>query len=135
MKEVTDLLITKYCIKKLKHDFMGYKLQSGDVYTFHHLIVPTSVGGEVTEENGAILCGRSSHPYIHVIERYDHFLFKLITREIIKMKQKGYIDEPNLEAIDEMLTDFEDRFDGEKNKKGNLIILPEYKKRIQKNNC
>lgn len=134
MKIITDFLITKYCIDKLGHDFMGYRLQSGEVYTFHHLIVPARCGGEMTDENGAVLCGKSSHPYIHVVERYDRKLFKQITQEIIAMKERGCIDEAYLATIDEMLTDFENRFDGDSNKKGHLIIRPEFKRRVQKNN-
>ena len=39
MKEVTKLLINDFKIKQLNYDFMGYSLQRGDIYTFHHFLI------------------------------------------------------------------------------------------------
>ena len=133
MKLITMILVNKYDIIRLGHDFMGYKLQKGESFDYHH-IIPASCGGEETEENGVPLCGKSSHPYIHVIERYDPFLFKLITQEFKKMKEKGFIDPVNLAVINEILNDFEDRFGNQKSKKGKYVIREEFYRRVQKNN-
>lgn len=130
MKAVTKLLINKYHIEELGYDFMGYSLQKKDVYTYHHLIIPARKGGKYTEWNGAVLCGKTAHPYLHTIERYDEQLFYYITSEMIDMKHKGFLDYCNLANINEMLLDFEDRYDGETTKGGHLIVKPEYKRRI-----
>ena len=130
MKAITKLLINKYHIDELGYDFLGYSLQKKDIYTYHHLIIPARKGGQYTEWNGAVLCGKTSHPYLHTIEQYDELMFYAITSEMIDMKHKGFLDFYNLNNINEMLLDFEDRFDGEETKKGHLIIKPEYKRRI-----
>lgn len=130
LKAVTKLLINKYHIDKLGYDFLGYALQKGDIYTFHHLIIPARRGGKEVEWNGAVLCGKTSHPYLHVVERYDNEMFYLITSEIIDMKNKGFLDFYNLNNINEMLGDFEEKFDGFVTRKGHRIIKPEYKRRI-----
>lgn len=130
MKPVTKLMINKYHIDKLGYDFMGYSLQKKDTYTFHHLIIPSRKGGKYIEWNGAVLCGKTSHPYLHIIEHYDDDLFYAITSEMIDMKAKGFLDFENLNNINEMLLDFESRYDGAYTKKGHKIIKPEYKQRI-----
>ena len=45
MKEITKSMIKEFKLRELEFDFMGYKLQKGDIYTFHHLIVPNRSGG------------------------------------------------------------------------------------------
>ncbi len=133
--KIVDFMVTKYCLEQLGHDFLGYRLQKeDDRYTFHHLIIPACCGGETTEDNGAILCMKSGHPYIHIVGRYDSKLFKELTAEIIEMKEKGVIDQAYLATIDQMLTYFESRFDGKYNKKNHLIIRPEFKIRVQRSN-
>lgn len=130
MKQVTKLLINKYHINELGYDFLGYSLQKGDIYTFHHLVIPARKGGQYTEWNGAILCGKTSHPYLHVIEHYDEKLFYFITSEMLDMKAKGFLDYENLNNINAMLLNFENRFGDTHTKKGHKIIKPEYKRRI-----
>ena len=126
-----DIMITQYAIKKLGYDLMGYIIERKDQLSYHH-IVPVSCGGKTTLENGCPLIMGKSHPYIHVVEKYNPMLFKYISDELMKMKELGHIDFEILMAIHEMLCDFEDQFDGKYNEKNHLIIRPEFKVRIQK---
>ena len=129
MKEVTKLMIRDFNIKELGYDFMGYRLQKGDIYTFHHLIVPARYGGKIERSNGAILCGKSSHPYLHLIESKDYELFMAITYEMVKENQQGYIGQDNIHFIHDCLKYFEREYVGKRNKKGKLLIKEEYRRR------
>ena len=129
MKQVTQLLIDEYNIKKLGFDFMAYSLQRGDVYTFHHLIIPARKGGAYAAWNGAILCGKTSHEYLHRIENIDLDIFNCITNEMVDMKIKGYLDTYNLRQIDDLLSFFEREYCSLKTKKGKRLIKDEYLRR------
>ena len=129
MKEVTKLMIRDYKIKELGYDFMGYHLNKGDIYTFHHLIIPNREHGKMERWNGSILCGKSSHPYLHLIEAKDYDMFCYITSEMIDMNIKGYLDIYNLKKIDDILNQFEKEHCGDRNKKGKLLIKEEYTRR------
>lgn len=122
-------MLREFKIKELGYDFMGYSLQKDDIYTYHHLIIPNREGGKITRENGAILCGKSSHPYLHLIEAKDNELFKAITMKMIEENKQGYLDIQSIRFIDDCLTYFEREHCGERNKKKRLIIKPEYTKR------
>lgn len=129
-KEVTKLMINEFKIKQIGHDFMGYSLQRGDIYTFHHLIIPNRSGGPYARWNGAILCGKTSHPYLHLIEAKDYDMFCYLTSEMIDMNVKGYLDWENLRRINDILTLFEKEHCSDKNKKGKVLIKEEYTKRV-----
>ena len=131
MREVTKLMINEFKIQQLGFDFMGYSLQKNDIYTFHHLIVPNRKGGPYERWNGAILCGKTSHPYLHVIEMYDYDRFTDISSEMIDMNIKGYLDTDNIQYIDDILTSFEREYSGKRTKKGKVLIKEEYIKRIK----
>lgn len=130
MKEVTRLMINEFQINKLGYDFMGYKLQKGDIYTFHHLIVPNRQGGPYARWNGAILCGKTAHPYLHAIESKDYDMFCYLTSEMIDINTQGYISTYNLRNIDSLLCQFEREHSGDRTSKGKLLIKEEYTKRI-----
>ena len=100
MKEVTIKMINEFKIKELGYDFMGYSLEKGDIWTFHHLIIPNRNGGPYERWNGAILAGKTSHPYLHLIEIYDYDTFVYLTSEMIDMNLKGFLDPINLMYID-----------------------------------
>mgnify|MGYP003290895267 CR=1 FL=1 len=85
MKQVTQLMINEFKIKQLGYDFMGYNLQKGDIYTFHHLIVPNRNGGPYARWNGAILFS-TPHQYLHVIEAKDYDMFCYLTSEVYTLK-------------------------------------------------
>lgn len=126
MKGVTKYMIKEYGVTQLGIDFMGYKLQKGDIYTFHHLIIPNRQGGPYAVWNGAILCGKSSHPYLHLIEAKDYDMFCAISSEMIDMNIKGHIDLENIRYIDDCLTDFEREYSGKTTSKGKPLIKEAY---------
>lgn len=127
MKEITKLMIREFKIKELDMDFMGFHLNKGDIYTAHHLIVPARQGGKLEKWNTAILCGGTSHPYLHLIENYDYDKFCYITSEMIDMNIKGYLDPYNIANIHAILDEFEAQHEGETTRKGKLLIKSEYK--------
>ena len=129
MKQVTKLMINEFKIKQLGFDFMGYSLQKGDIYTFHHLIIPKREGGKSTRSNGAILCGKSSHPYLHTIEAKDYDMFEYITKQMIDENIQGYLDSNNIRKIHEVLRMFEREHCHDRTKKGHLLIKEEYIRR------
>lgn len=129
MKEVTKYMIEEYGVTQLGIDFMGYKLQKGDIYTFHHLIIPNRQGGPYAVWNGAILCGKSSHPYLHLIEAKDYDIFCAISSEMIDMNIKGHIDLENIRYIDDCLTSFEREHCSDRSRKGKILLKEEYTNR------
>lgn len=131
MKEITKLMINEYKIKQLGYDFMGYSLQKNDIYTFHHLIIPNRYGGKYEKWNGAILCGKTAHPYLHVIENKDYEMFCYLTSEMIDMNVKGHLDIDNLKKIHNLLETFERHYSGCRTRKGKVLIKEEYAKRVK----
>lgn len=127
MKTVTNLMINEFKIKEIGYDFMGYKLNKGDSLTFHHLIIPKRNGGKVIRDNGVII-QRIPHDYLHLIERIDYDTFCNLTSEMIDMNIKGFLDIENLKKIDELLSQFEQRYEKSTTKKGKILIKEEYKK-------
>ena len=130
MKQVTKLMINEFKIKQLGYDFMGYRLQKGDIYTFHHLIIPRRNGGKTVRENGAILCGNTSHSYLHLIEAKDYDIYKYITIEMLDMNLKGYLDLKNIININRLLLYFEKEYGEVRGSKGKLLIKETYRERI-----
>ena len=126
MKEITKSMIKEFKLRELEFDFMGYKLQKGDIYTFHHLIVPNREGGPYERWNGAILCGKTIHPYLHLIENIDPDIFYELTSEMIDENIKGRLDIDNLKRIHDLLLYFEREHDHDTSKKGKLLIKREF---------
>ena len=126
MKQITKDMIRIYKIKELGHDFAGYKLQKGDIYTYHHNIIAKRNGGPETIWNGAILCGKTIHPYLHLIEQYDPEIFYLITSELIDENILGELSIENLRRIRTLLEYFEKEHCSTRTKKGNLLIKESY---------
>ncbi len=110
MKEAGLNLIERFHLRELNLDFMGYSLMPNDIYTFHHLIVPSCKNGPYVEWNGAILCGSTSHPYLHIIGEIDYDMFLAITKEMIIQNIKGYLDKKNLLRIRAILKEFEKEY-------------------------
>lgn len=126
MKQITKQMIKIYKIKQVGLDFCGYKLQKGDEYTYHHNIIAKRNGGPETIQNGAILCGKTSHPYIHLIENVDPEIFYLITSEMLDQNIKGCLDIENLKQIRDLLQYFEREHINDRGNKGKLLIKPNY---------
>lgn len=136
MREITKTMIIDYGIDKLNYDFMGYTLKKGDIYTFHHLIIPKRLCSTLNipekgyiKSNGAILCGESSHRYLHIIEIYDRMRFEFITDEMIDMNVRGELLKPNLIQIDDALKEFESLNGNLTNCKGGKLIRSKYLQR------
>jgi len=129
MKEITKLIVNSYRIKKLGYDFMGYTFVSPTDLSYHHLL-EKSDGGEESLENGVALVRKTSHDYLHIIEKYDKEIFKRITEEIVKEKDKGFIDIENIKIINNLLLLFESKHSDDTFKNGKLILRDSYKKRI-----
>ena len=122
-------MINEFKLKELGHDFMGYSLQKGDIYTFHHLIVPNRQGGPYARWNGAILYS-TPHQYLHAIEATDYKYFGYLTSEMIDMNQKGFIDTDNILEINNILCEFEHKYQNRRSKKGKRLIKDTYLNRI-----
>lgn len=137
MKEITRLMIKEFNLKKLGCDFMGFRLNRGDIYTYHHLIVPhrhckeMGLGEGYTRQNGTILF-TTSHEYLHLIESKDLEIFNLITSEMIDENIKGYLDTYNLMKINDLLNCFEREHEYDRSRKGKILIKREYYNRIYK---
>ena len=128
MREITKLMIYKWGMTDV--DWMGYKLHKDESYNFHHLIVPRRNGGPYDEWNGAILGEKTSHPYLHVIEAVDYKYFAYITSELIDINLKGFLDPENLIEINNILCEFEQKYQNRYTKKGKLLIRHEYTNRV-----
>lgn len=128
MKSITRLMINIYNLKKI--DFMGYSFTKNNA-SYHHLVVPRRLGGPETIDNGAVLNGKTSHPYLHRIESVDLDMFNHITSEMIDINIKGYLDIYNLRKIDDILTQFEREHSSDTTKKGKLLIKEEYTRRVK----
>ena len=139
MRECTKNLIRKYALMKLKYDFMGYTFDHVDDLSFHHLLVPRRISPSLglnrgySEWNGVILVQKTSHEYLHVVERFDLDRFYAITSEMLDEKIKGSISLENIKAIDDVLYSFEKEYCGKTYAgSGNEIVKPIYTKRLIK---
>ena len=136
MREITKLMIKKYDLKKLGYDFLGYPFKKTSELSFHHLIVPhrhckeNGLGEGYLWWNGVILRQNTSHEYLHIIESKDLDRFNAITSELIDENIKGYLDQENLLAINDILNGFEREYSGTRTKKGYPLIKEEYTRRL-----
>ena len=64
MKEAGLNLIERFHLRELNLDFMGYSLMPNDIYTFHHLIVPSCKNGPYVEWNGANIMWKYISPLL-----------------------------------------------------------------------
>lgn len=132
MKPITKEMIKIYNIKKLKYDFMGYKIDRIQSLSFHHLIIPhkdsraKGIGDGYLLWNGALLVQDTSHDYLHIIEAIDREIFLAITQQMIEENQLGKLDIKNLKKIRDLLLYFEKEHSTIKNKKGKLLIKQKY---------
>lgn len=131
MKTITRLMIREFKIDDLGFDFMGYSINKKNA-SYHHLIVPRRLKGPMTRENGAILNGFTSHPYLHTIERIDIEIFNLITSEMIDENIKGKLDIENLKRIHDLLLFFEREHCSDYTKNNKPLIKEEYTRRLIK---
>lgn len=124
MKPVTKEMIRKWDMQSI--DWMGYKKGNDDIFTFHHLIIPNRNGGPYAMWNGAILCGKTGHPYLHLIENIDYNTFCYITSLLIDENVLGKLDLEIIKEIDFVLKEFENKYKNERGRKGKRLIKQEY---------
>ena len=93
--------------------------------------MPRRNGGLSTVENGAVLNGKTSHPYLHIVEGRDYDMFLAITSEMIDENVLGRLDINNLKRIHDVLTQFEREHSSDTTKKGKLLIKEEYTRRAK----
>lgn len=136
MKTITKLMYDEFNIRKLKIDFMGYKVKRKESISFHHLIVARKDCKQLhvpcegyVRWNGALLVQETSHEYLHVIEHIDPEIFYRITSEMIDENIKGKIDIENLRKINDLLLFFEKEHSSDRSKKGKLLIKDIYLRR------
>jgi len=129
MKAITRLMIEEYNLKNI--DMMGYEFNRNNA-SFHHLIIPRRKGGKEIISNGAVLNGKTSHPYLHIVESIDYDRFLAITSEMIDENVMGRLDKGCLERIDDILNGFEREYCGLRSKKGKCLIKDEFTRRIGK---
>lgn len=139
MRDVTIEMIKIYNLKKLKYDFMGYEFKNSKELSFHHLIIPKKdckdlgFGSGYLFWNGAILVQKTSHDYLHIVERFDRDRFNYITSQMIIENVNKQIMYDCLKKISDCLDGFEREYSGlhtQKNK--NLLIKEEYTRRLIK---
>ena len=139
MKCLTNEMIHDFRIMKLGYDFCGYEVKRKNELSYHHLITPKreckeqGLGQGLYYWNGAILVQKTSHDYLHNIERIDPEIFYLITSEMIDENLKGYLDTQNLLAIDDLLTYFEREHCSDRTNNGVPIIKEQYTRRLVRN--
>ena len=109
-----------------KYDFMGYTFNSIRDLSYHH-IIKRSEGGQKTFDNGALLVGDTSHPYLHVIESKDYEMYayiNFILKEINNQQRPPTRDQ--LISIRKILLEFEDKYKDEYTSKGKILIKSSY---------
>lgn len=128
MGKLTERLFYDFDLHKLGYDFMGYMFDSKKELSYHH-IQPRHYGGKTTYDNGAILNRCTSHNYIHTIEEMDFQLFIELSQILKDEHRAKKITPEHLKEINMLLTYFEQKFDQQYTKRGNLIIKEEYTRR------
>lgn len=124
MREVTRNLIQIF--KPIDIDWMGYSIQRPQDLTYHH-IWKKSDGGLYTLDNGALLHGDTSHPYLHIIECKDYDMFLYINNLLKNINTQGFKPTKNqLLAIRAILEQFEREHCSDRTKKGKQLIKTKY---------
>jgi hypothetical protein len=130
-KEITNQMIEIWDMTNT--DWMGYEKGKKDIFSYHHLRVAKRNGGPISIDNGAILCGESAHPYLHVVERYDRDMFLFITKILIQVNDQCFMPTyDQLLRIDAVLNIFEREHCSDANKKGYPLIRESFTKRLVK---
>jgi len=109
-------------------DWLGYKLEKKDKFTFHHIIKKCN-GGKLEINNGAILTN-ISHPYLHIIESRDFDMYLYLNNILRAINdQRQMPDKLQLLAIKGVLEQFEREHCSDRTSKGKTLIKEEYLKR------
>lgn len=109
-------------------DWMNYRLVKEDI-SFHHIKKKVD-GGKKSIENGAILQGNTSHPYLHLIENIDidtYLELNEIFKDINMQKHEPTLMQRGI--VEDILLTFEKEHRWDKDRDGNLLIRSKYLKR------
>ena len=131
MSKLRERLYKNYNLEELGFDFMGYEFSSKKELSTHH-IIPRHDGGQTKTNNLCILNRFTSHNYIHLIEEYDYKTFLQISKYLLEQVHNKQIGMDEIQRINDLLLFFEDKYKNEQARSGELLIRPEYKKRILK---
>ena len=129
MSKLRERLYKDYKLEELGYDFLGYTFESKKELSTHH-ILPRHAGGQTKKNNLCVLNRFTSHNYIHLIEDTDFKVFLEISKYLLEQVKMGQISREKLLEIDEVLKFFEYKYRDEETRGGELLIKPEYKKRI-----
>lgn len=129
MSRLREKIYKEYHLEELGYDFLGYTFDSKKELSTHH-ILPRHSGGQTKKNNLCVLNRFTSHNYIHLIEDTDYKVFLEISKYLLEQVKKGEISEEQLLKIDDALQFFEFKYRNEEDRHGELLIKPEYKKRI-----
>lgn len=128
MKEVMQEMIDEWGMTNM--DWMGYTLEEGEFFSFHHLIVPKRFGGKVEVNNGAILIKQASHEYLHAIEMVERKLFEEITWVLREINEQRYMPtKEQLIRIQQVLNYFESKYQNLYTRQGKPVIKNRYLRR------
>ena len=131
MSRLREKLYKEYNLEALGYDFLGYAVGSKKDLSTHH-ILPRHSGGKTQKDNLCVLNRYTSHNYIHLIEDTDYKIFLQVSKFLLEQVKKGEIGEEQLLRINDILEVFEKKYKDEEARNGELLIRPEYKKRIFK---
>ena len=129
MSKLREKLYKQYDLEQLGYDFMGYEFKSKKELSTHH-ILPRHAGGQTKKNNLCVLNRYTSHNYIHLIEDTDFKVFLEISKYLLEQVKIGQISTEKLLEIDDILQFFEYKYRDEVTRNGDLLIKPEYKKRL-----
>lgn len=130
MSEIKRQLIEIYKPKGI--DWMGYDINSVRDLSYHH-IEKKEDGGLVTLDNGALLHGDTSHPYLHLIESKDFDMYLYINNLLKNVNTQGYAPtKRQLLAVRAILEQFEREHCSDTNSKGRQLIKTKYIERRRK---
>ena len=130
MKEIVRQMIELFQMDNI--DWLGYELQEGDIFNFHH-IINRSRGGLEIIDNGSILCNSSSHQYLHIIEYKDFDMYLYLSNILLSINNQRTM--PNKQqqlAIESLLQQFEREHCSDTNAKGKPLIREKYIQRINR---
>lgn len=132
MSRLREKLYKSYDLESLGYDFMGYEFSYKKELSTHH-IIPRHSGGSTKKDNLCVLNRYTSHNYIHLIEDYDYKTFLQISKCLMEQVKLGKISIGEINAIYELLCNFEYKYRNAEARTGGLLIKEEYKtKRIIK---
>lgn len=129
MKEVTRFMMEEWNMTNM--DWMGYFLEKGEHFSYHHLRVAKRHGGPITVQNGAILIQSGGHEYLHTIETRDRDMFLYLTDILIEVNDQRFMPtKEQLLRMSSTLKSFEREHCGDTTSKGHPLIKERYLRRL-----